>query len=153
MSDGLVGARELGRWLGVSDRMVRELAERGIIERNARGRYQLEPCVKAYCEHIRGIAAGRSAGADQKLNLTEERALLAREQREAQAIKNLVARKEALPREEVLSRWSTILRNVSARMRAVPSRVRAQRPHLTREDVDLIDEEIRLALTEAADAA
>ena len=50
----------------------------------------------AYCERLREQAAGR-LGETMGLDLVQERAALAREQRECQAIKNAVARKEYAP--------------------------------------------------------
>jgi len=50
----------------------------------------------AYCQRLRDQAAGR-LGATLGLDLVQERAALAREQREGQAIKNAVARKEYAP--------------------------------------------------------
>lgn len=50
----------------------------------------------AYCERLRGQAAGR-LGDSLGLDLVQERAALAREQRIGQAIKNGVARKEYAP--------------------------------------------------------
>lgn len=50
----------------------------------------------AYCQRLRDQAAGR-LGDSLGLDLVQERAALAREQREGQAIKNAVARKEYAP--------------------------------------------------------
>ena len=50
----------------------------------------------AYCQRLRDQAAGR-LGESMGLDLVQERAALAREQREGQAIKNAVARKEYAP--------------------------------------------------------
>ena len=50
----------------------------------------------AYCQRLRAQAAGR-LGETMGLDLVQERAALAREQREGQAIKNAVARKEFAP--------------------------------------------------------
>lgn len=52
--------------------------------------------VLAYCERLRDQAAGR-LGESNELDLVQERAALAREQRVGQAIKNAVARKEYAP--------------------------------------------------------
>lgn len=50
----------------------------------------------AYCARLRDQAAGRM-GENTTLDLVQERAALAREQREGQAIKNAVARREYAP--------------------------------------------------------
>ena len=51
----------------------------------------------AYCQRLRDQAAGRLGSELGGLDLVQERAALAREQREGQAIKNAVARKEYAP--------------------------------------------------------
>ena len=52
--------------------------------------------LRAYCARLRDQAAGRM-GENTTLDLVQERAALAREQREGQAIKNAVARREYAP--------------------------------------------------------
>jgi phage terminase Nu1 subunit (DNA packaging protein) len=51
----------------------------------------------AYCQRLRDQAAGRLGDGAGGLDLVQERAALAREQREGQAIKNAVARREFAP--------------------------------------------------------
>ncbi len=53
--------------------------------------------LQAYCKRLRLQAAGRMGDEVGGLDLVQERAALAREQREGQAIKNAVARKEYAP--------------------------------------------------------
>ena len=67
----------------------------------ADGRLQVEglslgDALRAYCQRLRAQAAGRM-GENTTLDLVQERAALAREQREGQAIKNAVARREYAP--------------------------------------------------------
>ena len=68
----------------------------------ADGRLQVEglslgDVLQAYCQRLRLQAAGRLGDDVGGLDLVQERAALAREQREGQAIKNAVARKEYAP--------------------------------------------------------
>ena len=53
--DSNVTAPVLARWLGVSGKVVYDLAKAGIIERVAGGLYALEPSVLGYCKHLRRI--------------------------------------------------------------------------------------------------
>lgn len=53
--------------------------------------------VQAYCHRLREVAAGRAGAEAGGLDLVQERAALAREQRMGIAIKNAVARKEFAP--------------------------------------------------------
>jgi phage terminase Nu1 subunit (DNA packaging protein) len=48
----------------------------------------------------------------------------------------------------VQTEWSVILRTVRAGMLALPSRVAARLPHLSKHDVAEIDAEVRAALSE-----
>ncbi len=57
----------------------------------------LRELLLAYCARLRDQAAGRMGDEVGGLDLVQERAALAREQREGQAIKNAVARKEFAP--------------------------------------------------------
>lgn len=53
--------------------------------------------LQAYCQRLRDQAAGRLGGEVNGLDLVQERAALAREQRIAQAMKNAVSRSEYAP--------------------------------------------------------
>lgn len=58
--------------------------------------YDLEESTRRYIASLRETASGRG-GEEQVLNLTSERARLAREQADAQALKNAVLRGEYVP--------------------------------------------------------
>lgn len=77
--------------LDMSDRSVREIESRLSLPAD----YTMADIRIAYIRHLREVAAGR--GGESAVELATERALLAREQREGQAIKNAVARKEYAP--------------------------------------------------------
>ena len=79
--------------------------------------------------------------------LTTERARLAREQADAQALKNAALRRELVPAAEVERAWTDILRQVRSRVLAVPSRLR-QAVALPADAVAALDRELRDALTE-----
>lgn len=79
--------------IGVSEAKVSQLVGEGVIERGRTAHAWL----LAYCERLREVAAGRASGEAGGLDLVQERARLARSQREAQDIKNAVARGEFAP--------------------------------------------------------
>ena len=54
-----VSAQTLGRWLGVSPKVVYDLTKLGVLEHGAGRLYPLEDCVRRYCDHIRRQAAGK----------------------------------------------------------------------------------------------
>lgn len=141
-----VSAKELGQWLGVTDRMVREYADRGIVVRHGRGKYLLQESVTNLLRHLREVSAGRG-GADAQLDLTTEKARLAKEQADGQELKNKQLRGELVLAADVEREWSDILRGVRAGVLAVPSRVRAA-VGLTPEQATELDAELRRTLTD-----
>ncbi|QGW82940.1 hypothetical protein [Variovorax paradoxus] len=92
MSVGITQA-EFAVLIGVSEAKVSQLIGEGVIERGQTAHAWL----LAYCERLREVAAGRASIEDGGLDLVQERARLARSQREAQDIKNAVARGEFAP--------------------------------------------------------
>ena len=90
--DALISQAEFAEVVGISEARVSQLMSDGVLTRG-------ETCAEwliAYCERLRDQAAGR-AGESFGLDLVQERAALAREQRIGQSIKNGVARKEYGP--------------------------------------------------------
>jgi len=115
--DGLTVARVL---MLTTDRQVTELAKRGILPKAGRGRYDLVACVQAYCVHLREVAAGRSS-ADGGHDLVAERARLAREQADAQAMKNEQLRGSLIPRADVEELLVTAASACQRRMLSIPT--------------------------------
>lgn len=144
-ADG-VGAAELADFLGLSTRTVRELAERGVIQRIGPNRFPLRESIRAYCASLRETASGRSKNS----NLTAEKLRYEKARADAQEMKNAAMRRQLVPVAEVERAWSSILRDVRAAMLAIPARIQQQIGTLTAHDVDSIDREIRNALEETA---
>lgn len=85
-----ISQAEFAQIVGMSEARVSQLVSDGVLARGDIGQGWLH----AYCERLRDQAAGRLGTEIGGLDLVQERAALAREQREGQAIKNAVARKE-----------------------------------------------------------
>lgn len=147
MNEIEVSGKDLASAFGVTDRSVRDFADRGIITRIGRGKYKLLESIRLYTEHLRGVASGRG-GKDGVLDLTAERARHAKEQADNLALKNAALRHDLVPVADVEREWMTIGRQIRSGVMAVPSRVRQSLPHLTAFDADVIDREIRNALTD-----
>ena len=72
--DRLVTAEELATWFGeISPSAVRAMAARGVIVKEARGRFPLKASVAAYCNQMRTVATGKGEG-----TASDERKRLAR---------------------------------------------------------------------------
>jgi phage terminase Nu1 subunit (DNA packaging protein) len=112
----------VARYLDLSERQVFDFARTGLIPRAKPGRYDLEACVRAYCAHIREVAAGR-ASSDGTASLVAERARLAREQADNQAMKNAQLRGELVPANEVEEANLAVHSAVQRRLLGIPKRV------------------------------
>ena len=142
---------ELSTLLGVTERTLRQLADDGHVVKLGRSLYDRDASIRRYCEHLRGVAAGRG-GDSAVAALTTERARLAKEQADTIALKRQALTGAMIPAVDVERRWRELLAGIRSRMLAVPSRVRQHLPHLTAADVATIDRETRDALTDASDA-
>lgn len=91
--DQLISQADFAEAIGVSEARVSQLmSERVLTRGETAGQWLL-----AYCERLRDQAAGRASSETGGLDLVQERAALARSQREAQDLKNATARGEYAP--------------------------------------------------------
>lgn len=89
--DAPISQAEFAQIVGISEARVSTLISEGVLTKGENAHSWL----LGYCDRLRDMAAGRhSAGG---LDLVQERAALARSQREAQELKNAVARGEYAP--------------------------------------------------------
>lgn len=91
--DQQVTQAEFAEMVGLSEARVSQLLSEGVMRRGESAHRWL----LAYCERLRDQAAGRASGELGGLDLVQERAALAREQRIAQELKNAVSRGEYAP--------------------------------------------------------
>lgn len=133
--------------LDVSHETLRKQVNKGVIEKLGRGRVPFLDAIRSYLSELRATAAGRG-GVDDSANLSRERARLATAQAEAQELKNAAAKGELIPALQVEALWATEFNRIRTALLAVPSRVATKNGHLSREDVNAIDAEIRRALTQ-----
>lgn len=130
-----------GELVGISQPAVSDLMKRGVIaEGGPVGEWLL-----AYTKHLRDAASGRGDG-----ELANERARLAREQANAQAMKNAQARRELAPVgviEEVLAH---VGRQVATVLEGLLPKLRRQFPELTADQLKVIATELAKARQLAA---
>jgi phage terminase Nu1 subunit (DNA packaging protein) len=146
-----IGGSDLCDLLGISPAMLTELKKRGIAVHYSRDAYDLVKTVRGYVTHLRGTASGRG-GEEHVTSLTTERARLAKEQADAQALKNAKLRGDLVDASEVERTWSDVLRQVRARILAVPARLRADLPDLDAQSVQAFDRALRDTLMELGNA-
>lgn len=124
VSDGarlIVTGDELAAWLGVSRRSISEYRLDGRVVKFGRG-FDLRASVTAYCANLREVASGR-AGDGGGYDLVAQRARLAKEQADAQNMKNGLSRAELLPRGDVDAAVIGAFARVRSRLVGVPVKV------------------------------
>ena len=118
---------------------------------------RVKPAPKAVEPHPEPVASpeapptddGEGDGADP--DYSREKARLAKEQADAQAMRNAATRREMLDAGEVVQRWSAIVSGARSALLAVPKRLRDVLPDLSPSDLAKIDAEIRRALMSLGD--
>lgn len=112
---------EVAAHLGVTIKYVQDLIANGTLEKKGRGEYELDACREAYITRLREAAAGRANSGD--LNLTDERARLAKEQADAKEMENAITRGELVYIEDVAKRVEVALSKVKTKILAIPTKV------------------------------
>jgi phage terminase Nu1 subunit (DNA packaging protein) len=144
-------AQQLAEVLCCTVQNVRQHADQGHIDRapGRRGRYLFLPSLRKYVGHLRAMAARRADPGGIEV-LSRERANLAHNQAEVAALKAAQLRGDLVPAVEVEARWRRDLTALRSRLLAVPSRIRTRQPHLSRDEIQAVEDEIRAALEELA---
>ena len=125
---------EFAQLIGVSEAKVSQLAADGTLERGASAQAWLH----AYCARLREQAAGRAGDGAGGLDLVQERAALAREQRVSYEIKNAIARGEYAPIGLLADVLAFASRAVVDRFDALPGRLKKACPDLPSEARDVV---------------
>lgn len=146
-----IGGKDLCDLFGLSPAALADLKKRGIAIHCGHDSYDLTATTHAYVTQLRGTAAGWGIG-EQAASLTNERTRLAKEQADAAAIKNAKLRGELVDASEVERTWADTLRQVRARIMAVPSRLRSEVVGIDGQTIDAMDKALRVALGELGNA-
>ena len=102
----------------------------------------------AYCKRLREMAAGRYSASD--LDLTEERARLARAQSERIEMENAIKRGEIAPIDTLRDALVPVVAQIAAHLDAIPGKLKREAPHLTASDLEIVAREITKARNLAA---
>ena len=139
---------EVGAHLQREIAKVSEFVKKGVITKQGRGQYDLEQVRREYILHIREVAAGRYKTGD--LDLSAERARLAKEQADAKEMENAVERGDLVYIEDVAKQIENQLTKARTRLLSVPTKVapEAHASATVREVQALIEDAIVEALNE-----
>ncbi len=147
-AEGTATTDDLAALFQVTDRHIRELARRGLVLKEGRGRYDLMGSVTRYIVHLREQAAGRM-GSDESLDPVAEGALLKRSQRELNELKKAEIEGRVIPLERIGPAWARVANATRSSVLAIPGKARSHLPHLTVHDGETIDLLCRDALENA----
>jgi phage terminase Nu1 subunit (DNA packaging protein) len=117
--------------VGITPSMASDLGRRGIITIGQPLRDQ----VRSYCSHIREQAAGRAGVGP--LSLADERAALAKSQRERIDLQNAVSRREYGPVAKIESSIGDLMVTIGNQLDAIPGKLRLGNPSLSADDLKL----------------
>lgn len=144
----VVTAAELCALTGVSQNAGRELASRKIWVRVGTKGFNTRESIRNHVTELARTAKRGNVGAE----LDRERVRVQKATAEKLELANAEARRELIPAAEVEREWAAVLRDIRAAMLALPSRVQQRLGHLSAHDLTTMDQEIRGALAEIANA-
>lgn len=135
---------DFGALVGVTQQAVSDLISRGVLENGV----PLRQWLLAYCARLREQAAGRLGSGDGGLDLAQERAALAREQRLGIAIKNAVLRGDYASVALLGEVLATASQAVAERLDHLPGQLRKACPDLAPAAIDQVMATIAAARNE-----
>lgn len=121
----VVTAKQLGEILGVGDRMVRNLAEEGIVTKNSRGKYKLFESTKNYITLLKAQASGKgsiASGTGEYIDLDAERAKHERLKMQITEIKLLLIKGQVHKAEDVAAVITDMFTRIKSKLSAIPSK-------------------------------
>ena len=133
--------------VGLTSSMVSDLGRRGIITIGQPLRDQ----VRSYCAHIREQAAGRAGTGP--LSLADERAALAKSQRERIDMQNAITRREYGPIAQIEYSIADVMAQAANMLDAIPGKLRLATDKLTSDDLNIVAEVIAKVRNDVANLA
>ena len=151
-----VTADQLGALLDITGRRVRALVTEGVFQRSASGRYDLQHCVRAYIGTLRAAAKAKPSTVDPVvaaavLDGRRERVRLARAAADLKELELQVARRELVDADVIKVFHVGLMTALRNRIMGVPSEVKGRIPHLSIDEIEILEELIAAALKEVAD--
>jgi phage terminase Nu1 subunit (DNA packaging protein) len=108
--------------LGIQQPTLTRLIKEGIIDKQDRGKYEVDAVRLQYLKHIRNLAGNNN----NNLELGAERARLAKEQADAKEMENAVERGDLVYIEKVAKQFEQQLTKARNKLLAAPTKVAAE---------------------------
>jgi phage terminase Nu1 subunit (DNA packaging protein) len=144
MLDSVVTQARFGELVGVTQQAVSDMVARGILQPSE----SLRSWLLAYCDHLREQAAGRASSTEGGLDLVQERAALAREQRIRIELQNNLTRGEYAPIGALTDVLAMASQGIADRLEAVASSLKKTCPELSPSALDHVQDLLTKARNE-----
>lgn len=125
----LYTSKVVAEWLGMTERHVRQLRDKGIIEEKRPGLYDLRVTVNRYISYIK-------KGSN---DLNDERATLTRAKREAVEMENELRRKTLHRTEDIEKGLKKIVLNIRSRFLTLPAKLSEELVKMNGNQAEIFD--------------
>jgi hypothetical protein len=124
MEQETVSGRRLAENTGYTDQYISDLAAKKVLKRSFDNRFPYIPSILALLAYVRAQKGSNTLqlNTDDRVDGNLERALLWREQREAQSLRNAALRGELLPADEIKAALTSSTNAVKAKLLAIPTK-------------------------------
>jgi hypothetical protein len=124
MEQETVSGRRLAEKTGYTDQYISDLAAKKVLKRSFDNRFPYIPSILALLAYVRAQKGSNTLqlNTDDRVDGNLERALLWREQREAQSLRNAALRGELLPADEIKAALTATTNAVKAKLLAIPTK-------------------------------
>ena len=121
-SPSFISLDDCANHLGIQQPTLTRLIKEGIIDKQDRGKYEVDAVRLQYLKHIRNLAGNNN----NNLELGAERARLAKEQADAKEMENAVERGDLVYIEKVAKQFEKQLTKARNKLLAAPTKVAAE---------------------------
>lgn len=125
--------KEIGSWLNLSVRRVRELQKEGAIPRGA----GIMAAVHGYLDYLRGLARSGVDESDGAI-FARERARAERERADNLALKNQILRRELADVAVIAEIIAKLGSQIGAKLDSLPGELRRKLPNLTATELEIV---------------
>jgi len=137
----------IAKLFNLSERRIQQLAKEGVIPKADRCKYELVGSVRGYTAYLQERALGQET---KTTDIQTQRYRLIKAQADEKELELQKKRDQLIPSEDVKAGWSRIVIATKTGFLALPDRLK-QMLTLTDAERDVIDDEVRIVLTNLAE--
>jgi phage terminase Nu1 subunit (DNA packaging protein) len=122
----IVKTQKLAEILGITDRRIQQLVTEGVIEKQARGQYELVASVQAYIRYQIDIIKNKQATG----TLLEEQTRLTKLKADHEELELEILRNETIPVTMVIEIWQKLISSARTKFMGLHSSIKTQHPEI-----------------------